>query len=126
MRSESDIGEAEPRHQLSDEDMDQDSKTDHENDGEGGETDRDRDGGETDDRDNDSSSENGGKTSSALEENGNGGVGAGKMGNMFQMMNHIQSLISMAVENAKEGETISLLMNSNCLPVSLKRFWRNV
>ena len=105
MRSESDIGEAEPRHQLSDEDMDHDndnaSKTDHENeDREGGDTDRDRDGGETtDDRDNDSSSENGGKT----EENG-GVVGAGKMGNMFQMMNHIQSLISMAVENAKEGE----------------------
>ena len=32
------------------------------------------------------------------------GAGANKPASMFQMMNHIQSLISMAVENAKQEE----------------------
>ena len=33
---------------------------------------------------------------------GGGGGGGRTAGNMFQMMNHIQSLISRAVENAKD------------------------
>ena len=32
------------------------------------------------------------------------GAGSNKPASMFQMMNHIQSLISMAVENAKQEE----------------------
>ena len=62
MRSDSDIGEADP---TSDEDLDDLKEEDQEEE-------RREDGG--------------------------------KMGGMFQMMNHIQSLISRAVENAKQED----------------------
>jgi hypothetical protein len=35
------------------------------------------------------------------------GEEGGRMGSMFQMMNHIQTLISKAVENAKKEDSVS-------------------
>jgi len=43
------------------------------------------------------------------DEEGREGKGeeGGRMGSMFQMMNHIQTLISKAVENAKKEDSVS-------------------